>query len=344
MKNELLMDYIGIVRNYLNYTYSDKIEVSDRNALTFFYLAKYSNIKEKKLTDEETIKSITKGENDKGICGIYMNDENSDILEVHLIKTRYINAFNKCSLTEEDMNETINNFKEFPYIKDCNESINYWQKRFLECKDKFKEIKIKFVLLTNGYVSPYSKKKALENSINVFDKEGAIFIHEAIKIIDVYKFEKLDYYNNLEVKKVFNDESNINLRRIIMIYNLRAKIETWLYKSKVNNIIENLINKNSREEVMNYMLYIFVKLVKFYDVKTVEDRIELLKYNFDKFVNNIDEDNKVLEITTLEEPFISTIKLFLHDSDILIDNQLIELKWDESHEKAFIRAFNSVKK
>ena len=143
---------------------------------------------------------------------------------------------------------------------------------------------------------------------------------------------------------MFNDESNINLRRIIMIYNLRAKIETWLYKSKVNNIIENLINKNSREEVMNYMLYIFVKLVKFYDVKTVEDRIELLKYNFDKFVNNIDEDNKVLEITTLEEPFISTIKLFLHDSDILIDNQLIELKWDESHEKAFIRAFNNVKK
>ena len=94
-----------------------------------------------------------------------MNDENSDILEVHLIKTRYINAFNKCSLTEEDMNETINNFKEFPYIKDCNESINYWQKRFLECRDKFKEIKIKFVLLTNGYVSPYSKKKALENLI-----------------------------------------------------------------------------------------------------------------------------------------------------------------------------------
>ena len=79
MNNELLMDYISIVRNYLNYTYSDKIEVSDRNALTFFYLEKYSNIKEKKLTDEETIKSITKGENDKGICGIYMNDENSDI-------------------------------------------------------------------------------------------------------------------------------------------------------------------------------------------------------------------------------------------------------------------------
>ena len=156
MNNELLMDYISIVRNYLNYTYSDKIEVSDRNALTFFYLEKYSNIKEKKLTDEETIKSITKGENDKGICGIYMNDENSDILEVHLIKTRYINAFNKCSLTEEDMNETINNFKEFPYIKDCNESINYWQKRFLECRDKFKEIKIKFVLLTNGYASIYS--------------------------------------------------------------------------------------------------------------------------------------------------------------------------------------------
>ena len=108
--------------------------------------------------------------------------------------------------------------------------------------------------------------------------------------------------------------------------------------------LENLINKNSREKVMNYMLYIFVKLVKFYDVKTVEDRIELLKYNFDKFVNNIDEDNKVLEITTLEEPFISTIKLFLHDSDILIDNQLIELKWNESYEKAFIRAFNNVKK
>ena len=38
MNNELLMDYISIVRNYLNYTYSDKIEVSDRNALTFFYL------------------------------------------------------------------------------------------------------------------------------------------------------------------------------------------------------------------------------------------------------------------------------------------------------------------
>ena len=78
-----------------------------------------------------------------------MNDENSDILEVHLIKTRYINAFNKCSLTEEDMNETINNFKEFPYIKDCNESINYWQKRFLECRDKFKEIKI----VTSHHVS-----------------------------------------------------------------------------------------------------------------------------------------------------------------------------------------------
>ncbi|MDO4534241.1 MAG: hypothetical protein Q4B63_00345 [Clostridium perfringens] len=341
MNNELLMDYITIVKNYLNYTYSDRMEVSERNALTFFYLGRYSSIKGRKLTDEETIKSITKGENDKGICGIYMNDENKDVLEVHLIKTRYINAFNKCSLTERDIEETINNFKEFPYIKDCNEAVDYWQKRYLECKDKFKEIKIKFILLTNGYVSPHAKNEALQNSINVFDKEGAIFTPEAIKIVNIYKFEKPDY-NKLESNSVFDDEGNINLRRIIMAYNLREKVITWLWKSKMNINIENLINENSKIEVMNYIFYIFVKFIKYYDIKTVDDRVELLKYNFDKFVNNVDKHNKVLEITTLEEPFIKTMKLFLNDSAIFDCNK-IELKWNEEYDKALYRAFSSAK-
>lgn len=342
MNNELLMDYITIVKNYLNYTYSDKIEVNDRNALTFFYLSRYSSIKGRKLTDEETIKSITKGENDKGICGIYMNDENKDVLEVHLIKTRYINAFNKCSLTERDIEETISNFSEFPYIKDCNEAIDYWQKRFLECKDRFKEIKIKFILLTNGYVSPHAKNKALENSINVFDREGAIFTPEAIKIVNIYKFEKPDY-NKLETRNVFEDDENINLRRIIMAYNLREKIITWLYKSKMNLIIEDLINKYSKIEIMNYIFYIFVKFIKYYDIKTVDDRVELLKYNFDKFVNKVDKDNKILEITTLEEPFVKTMELFFNDSDILMDKQTIELKWNEVYDEAFNKAFESTK-
>lgn len=342
MNNELLMDYITIVKNYLNYTYSDKIEVNDRNALTFFYLSRYSSIKGRKLTDEETIKSITKGENDKGICGIYMNDENKDVLEVHLIKTRYINAFNKCSLTERDIEETISNFSEFPYIKDCNEAIDYWQKRFLECKDRFKEIKIKFILLTNGYVSPHAKNKALENSINVFDREGAIFTPEAIKIVNIYKFEKPDY-NKLETRNVFEDNENINLRRIIMAYNLREKIITWLYKSKMNLIIEDLINKYSKIEIMNYIFYIFVKFIKYYDIKTVDDRVELLKYNFDKFVNKVDKDNKILEITTLEEPFVKTMELFFNDSDILMDKQTIELKWNEVYDEAFNKAFESTK-
>ena len=342
MNNELLIDYITIVRNYLSYNYSDKMEVSDRTALTFFYIARYSSIKGRKLTDEETIKCITKGENDKGICGIYINDENEDVLEVHLIKTRYINAFNKCSLTERDMDETIGNFREFPYIKDCNEAIDYWQRKYLECKDKFKEIKIKFILLTNGYVSPHAKNKALEKSINVFDKEGAIFTPEAIKIVNIYKFEKPDY-NKLESGSVFDDEGNINLRRIMMAYNLREKIITWLWKSKMNITIENLINKNSKIEVMNYIFYIFVKFIKNYDIKTVEDRVELLKYNFDKFVNNLDKNNKILEVTTLEKPFIKTMELFLNDSDILMGKETIELKWNEAYEEAFYRAFNNTK-
>lgn len=342
MNNELLMDYITIVKNYLNYTYSDKMEVSERNALTFFYLSRYSSIKGRKLTDEETIKCITKGENDKGICGIYMNDEDKDVLEVHLIKTRYINAFNKCSLTEGDIEETINNFKEFPYIKDCNEAVDYWQKRYLKCKDNFKEIKIKFILLTNGYVSPHAKSKALENSIHVFDKEGAIFMPEAIKIVNIYKFEKPDY-NKVEPGSVFDDEGNINLRRIIMAYNLREKIITWLWKSKMSNIIEDLINENSKIEVMNYIFYIFVKFIKYYNIRTVDDRVELLKYNFDKFVNNVDRHNKVLEITTLEEPFIKTVGLFFNDSVILNSNKTIKLKWNEDYDKALDRAFNSAK-
>lgn len=342
MNNELLMDYITIASNYLNYNYSDKMEVSDRNALTFLYIARYSSIKGKKLTDEETIKCITKGKNDKGICGIYMNQGEEGVLEVQLIKTRYINAFNKCSLTERDIEETVTNFKEFPYINDCNEALDYWQKKYLECKDKFKKIKIKFILLTNGYVSPHARKKALENSINVFDKEGAIFMPEAIKIVNIYKFEKPDY-NKLEAGSVFDDEGNINLRRIIMAYNLREKIITWVYKSKINSNIEILIDKTSKIEVMNYIFYIFVKFIKYYNVKTVEDRIELLKYNFDKFVNKLDKHNDILEVTALEEHFIKTVELFFNDSAVLHSNKGAELKWNEEYDKALCRAFNSAK-
>ena len=342
MNNELLMDYITIVRNYLSYNYSEKMEVSDRNALTYFYIARYSSIKGRKLTDEETIKCITKGENDKGICGIYMNHEDKGVLEVHLIKTRYINAFHKCSLTERDIDETISDFSEFPYIKDCNDAIDYWQKKYLECKDKFKEIKIKFIVLTNGYVSPHARKKALEKSINVFDKEGAIFIPEAMKIVNIYKFERPDY-NKLESGSVFDDEGNINLRRIIMIYNLREKIITWVYKSKIDINIENLVNENSKIEVMNYIFYIFVKFIKYYDVKTVDDRIELLKYNFDKFVNKLDKHDDILEITTLEEHFIKTVQLFFNDSAFLNSNKRIGLKWNEEYDKILHRTFNSAK-
>lgn len=343
MDNKLLIDYIDIVKNYLSYSYSDRMKIDERNALTFFYIAKYSKIKGRKLTDEETIKCITKGENDKGICGIYINDNNEQVLEVNLIKTRYINAFNKCSLTDKDLEETIIEFSEFPNIKDCNEKINYWQEKVKNYKsDSTREIKINFILLTNGHVSPHSKSQAVNKSIKVFEKEGAIFTTEALKAANIYKFEKLQY-DELQVKEKFNNDGNINLRRIIMIYNLRQKLLTWLLNdTKLKDVTENLINKNNKIDVMNYLLYIFVKFIKNYNINTIDDRVELLKYNFDKFVNKVEKDDNVFDIKTLEKPFLDTMRVFLNDNAVLNSDKEIKLIWNEKYEQAFCEALKKV--